>query len=256
MRPVLAGLTLPVILLGLCVPRAEGEDFPRIFGARYARALGIVEQNAPSWCVRLSELGVDPEVLLPVVFPELLRSSLIRDEAETLGLALLYVNGGTQRADFSVGRFQMKPSFVEALEVALPSLERLPPGLGGEDILPRSPDGPGVRADRLARLRDPGWQVRYLALFGRVVDSRWHSAALPIEDRIRLAAAAYNRGFWHTDSEIRTAITWRLFPRTGLGAPGPYRYTDVAVDFYVRVWRERYARITAAKDAGRVARGR
>jgi hypothetical protein len=199
------------------------------------------------WCDQLTRLGADPEVLLPVVFPELLRSSVIRDEAEALGMAVLYVNGGARLADFSVGRFQMKPSFAEALEAVLPTLPDLPEALSAITRYPEALDERGRRAARLGRLRDQAWQLRYLAAFEHVVEWRSRTASQPTEVRIRFLAAAYNRGFWFTAEEIRAAGLWRLFPRAGRGAPGPYRYADVAVDFYERIWRDlRPVDLTAA----------
>ena len=51
-----------------------------------------------------------------IVYPELLRYNYIQDFIETSGLELIYMRYGAKTADFSIGHFQMKPSFAEHIE--------------------------------------------------------------------------------------------------------------------------------------------
>lgn len=53
---------------------------------------------------------------LAIVSPELIRWTAFKDFFETTALELLYVKKGKTYADFSIGHFQIKPSFVEQLE--------------------------------------------------------------------------------------------------------------------------------------------
>jgi hypothetical protein len=209
-------LTLPV----------GGEDFSRVFGARYAEATAWVLDRAEDLRAAITAGNGDPRLLVPVVFPEVLRYSLIRDRIETVGLETLYVSQGPAYADFSIGRFQMKPSFVE-------SLERRLPALGVYDTASNARE---VRAVRVQRLRDESWQVRYLSGFGSLVESAFPRAEDEAETRIRFLAAAYNSGLWRSRAQILGAESWKLFPN-GTRGTSPYRYGDVAVDFYDRVWK-------------------
>jgi len=54
--------------------------------------------------------------VLSIVFPELIRFNAIQDKIETFALQSLYVKYGKDYANFSVGPFQVKPSFAESLE--------------------------------------------------------------------------------------------------------------------------------------------
>jgi hypothetical protein len=54
--------------------------------------------------------------VLSIVFPEIIRYNAFKDFLETKTLEWLYVEYGKDKADFSIGLFQMKPSFVEKLE--------------------------------------------------------------------------------------------------------------------------------------------
>jgi hypothetical protein len=183
-------------------------------------------------------MGADAETLIPVIFPELLRYSLFRSEVESLGLATLYVAEGTQAADFSIGRFQMKPSFVEALEGAVAALPSVPPALSCILEFPGAATDRDRRALRVRRLQSDAWQLLYLCCFSRVMESRFAMAPLSAVERIRLLSSAYNHGFWKTREQIDAAGLLHLYPNgRAFGRPSPYRYADVAVDFYERYWR-------------------
>ena len=54
----------------------------------------------------------DKNLLAAVIFPELVRYSSFRDLLETGVLEALYIEKGSDVANFSIGKFQMKPSFI------------------------------------------------------------------------------------------------------------------------------------------------
>jgi hypothetical protein len=230
-----------LVPLFLCASLACAQDYEAVFGGRYREAMGIVHARQSSWIAACESLGADSRVLIPVVFPELLRRSIVREGVEDLGLATLYVAGGPAAADFSVGIFQMKPSFVEALEESMAGLPSVPDALRSIAEFPETRTERDRRAVRYRRLRDEGWQLRYLAGFAFIVRARFSQDSPSIEDRIRFLASAYNHGFLLSRDEIMEAESLRLFPNGS--APGrlaQYRYTDVAVDFYDRYWRTIY----------------
>jgi hypothetical protein len=96
----------PVFALGQ--PRTS-EDYAAIFGDKYAAAERFLGQNA-----RIAEaLHLPPDetrIALAVVFPEIIRFSALEDAIQVRGLKVLYVQYGRAYMNFSVGRFQMKPS--------------------------------------------------------------------------------------------------------------------------------------------------
>ena len=67
------------------------------------------------------EFGIRTELAVAVVFPELVRYSALMDFMETTAVKALYQQKGVKGADFSIGRFQMKPSFVADLERQRPT---------------------------------------------------------------------------------------------------------------------------------------
>ena len=62
---------------------------------------------------------IDDCAALAIGAPELMRYSMVSDFIETEILELSYVDHGLDYADFSIGKFQMKPSFVERLEAEI-----------------------------------------------------------------------------------------------------------------------------------------
>jgi hypothetical protein len=229
-----------LLLLHLPGSPAAAQQPPRyraLLGAHYESALDYLASRSTSLIATLRNAGQDPDLLVPVVFPELVRYSIIRDRIEITGLKVFYVYLGGEFADFSIGRFQMKPSFVEELEKAVRRyrlrafFELLDYG--------DTRDEREIRRARVARLEQEFWQERYLACFGAVLTRRFpHEQAMKPEERIEFAAAAYNRGFWKSEGDIRQSAQRALFPY-GTEYPGlQYRYSDVAVGFYLHEWPE------------------
>lgn len=164
--------------------------------------------------------------ILPVVYPECARYSQLIDKAESTVLEYYYIHGGTAAADFSVGHFQMKPGFAEALEERLTADERLSGfrktfAYNGENVRV-------VREERLNRLLNEHWQIRYLCLYYRIMQLDYSRQFVDPEERTAYFAAAYNYGFMRSENEIRSWRHTTAFPN-GQGNAGNYNYADLAV---------------------------
>ena len=137
-----------------------------------------------------------------VIFPELIRYSLLQDRMETGAVKALYVTCGPGGCDFSIGPFQMKPSFVEDLEKRW-----MRSGLARRyNLFFDTKDSENARKVRISRMEKEEWQCIYLAVFlkmlyldyGSVNKQGEHTQdgidTLPLREQVRLAATAYNRG--------------------------------------------------------------
>jgi hypothetical protein len=211
---------------------AEAEDYTAVFGEKYAEAERYLRQNV--WVGDALRLPPeDTRIALSIVFPELIRYSALEDEIEVRALKVLYVQYGRAYMNFSVGRFQMKPSFVEHLEsdynrlfsaedkaaVGIPAFER------GDTV--------ELRRRKVVRLDDLAWQVRYLRLFMLVMDKRYgHIAFVGAEDRLRFYATAYNAGYASGEQALRRAVDDRRFHIELLFPKKTYNYADVALFFF------------------------
>jgi len=212
--------------------RPAPTNFRQIFAADYEAATRFLQEHA--WMAdTLRGYGVNPEEALSVIFPELLRYNELEDDLEVGALRVLYIQWGPQYADFSIGRFQMKPSFALRLERdcwrTLPTVytSRLRASLTTvSDSLTED------RRRRIARLTDLSWQLYYLALFFHYMDeryppTRWNKR----EDKVRFYAAAYNSGYWLSERQIHQRMTGRFFATNRLSR-GKYCYGDIAVFYF------------------------
>lgn len=233
----LAAAGLLVLLAGLAPARpaqqtGEAQDYAKIFGRNYRQALDFIQRNRP-FDETFRACDIDPGFAWAIVFPEMIRWSALSDVIETSNLRALYVQFGKRYSDFSVGRFQMKPSFAETLESDFNRLiersekERI--GFAAFDLA----DGLNNRRARVARLTDLDGQARYLIAFILVMEKIYAREAWPnVEDKLRFFATAYNVGYRRGAAELRKEATLLRF-HTGIIFFKPaYSYADIALDFF------------------------
>ena len=86
--------------------------------AKRAVADSLARSLAPLVCELLPNAHYQQQEVMAVVYPELLRYSPAQDVIEVEVNRRLYAlhNLGGVRTDFSMGLFQMKPSFAERIE--------------------------------------------------------------------------------------------------------------------------------------------
>ena len=165
-----------------------------------------------------------------IVFPETCRYNIVQDELETASVVSLYGAFGAEVADYSIGHYQMKPSFVEQLEAHIQELK-----LKEYQALATytSTNPKTIRFERIERLADPKWQTEYLCAFYTImetiyVEKQWESNT----DKVRFYAAAYNFGFWKSAEAI---IQWQeipAFPQNTFESASQFPYASIAVNFY------------------------
>ena len=194
--------------------------------------------HAPSWeqmmIENLEEIlpglrasGIQPDALA-LGAPELIRYSLFRDYFETGALELLYTRHGSSGADFSIGPFQMKPSFAEGLESALadhPELRLKYPAL-----LPGTASTQAERKLRLNRLKNQQMQLKYLQACYDYLNIRFEQKEFESEShRIAFFATAYNSGIDKPEQYLEHMLTRKIFP-FGQHSPDPQEsYGQLAV---------------------------
>jgi len=208
-------------------------DYRKTFGEDYESAWQIIQKNS-WWSDSLEGHGIDPHIALSVIFPELIRYSSISDYIEVKALEVLYVQYGRDYADFSVGLFQMKPSFAERIEADLLTYrlaDRFPSLLS---LKPDTINDLQVRKARIIRLKDENGQLLYLEAFLRIMDYLCKDVAFESDaDRLRVYARAYNEGYWRGDKVIRWYGDKRYFYVGMIEPKKKYNYAEIAVDYYL-----------------------
>lgn len=190
-------------------------------------ATDFFDANSETIATGLAPLAPDDrEVALAVVAPEVSRYSAVCDFVEQRTLFVMYVSTGA--SDFSIGYFQMKPSFVEDLERHVSRSARLRKAYG--DIVPDGDSERARRRWRLERLSTLEGELRYLCVFMTIAKSKtvgmnFTTAA----DRVRYIATLYNAGLGLTPDGVRRHLRERRFPKY----LKTHNYGDVAAEFYL-----------------------
>jgi hypothetical protein len=205
----------------------SNDNLKEIKGRKYYEALEYLVSN-PWISDTLRAHKLDPSFALAVVFPELIRYSNIQNKIETSALFSLYVHYGADYSDFSVGRFQMKPSFVMHLERDALLNKVVMPFIGediGNDATLQS------RLKRIRRLDSPLGQVRYLILFIKTLDLKFKSVHWSgTEDKLKFYASAYNCGYWFSEKYIRQKVDQKFFYPSLLPLHR-YCYSEISLDY-------------------------
>ena len=214
--------TLLLILLQL---------YTSFFGRETNRALDFLEKNNSEITSTLSEMNQeDLETAMAIVAPELSQYSTISDMLEMRSLFITYRNFG--RGDFSVGYFQMKPSFIEELEREIRKDKKL--GKKYKTYLITG-DDKTIRETRLNRLSTLEWQLKYLKLFIDVAGIKTKGMKFKSpEDRLRYWATLYNSGFNSSPQRVEKMQKIKYFPRN----KNKFNYADVSAEFY-RLFQEK-----------------
>ena len=172
----------------------------------------------------MKELRGKKYEILAVVFPEIIRWNAFQDIIET-GMNEISNNN----ADFSIGIFQMKPSFVKNMEnyVIKYDIKEC------DYILIQNLDDQDVSTERISRLSQPYWQFKYACAYWRIAEHRFQGMNFNnMEERIQFYATAYNYGFLSSIDEIQKWQNKRVFPY-GSKYPKPQdSYSSISLIYY------------------------
>ena len=212
------------------------------FATRYATS------HRDAWSAVWSRFDVPTDVAEAVIFPELVRFNSIQDAVETSALEASYPEEGVAGCDYSIGRFQMKPSFIEDLEKRWTRS-----GLGQSYSLTFDvTESAEARQARLERLKSEEGQCVYLAVYLRMLyldygskdkEGRTRQAGLetlPRTEQAYLAATAYNHGtLWRSPGagdleRIRSVAAEKTFPLPNLWRTKykNYSYGELAARYH------------------------
>lgn len=207
-------------------------DFGASFGTKAKRAKQRLQQMNSSFDLCSSTCNSNTLFMQSIVFPEVMRFHELKDDIETESLRTLYVQFGKEYANFSIGLFQMKPSFAEELEQKAKLL--LSNEIYNElQLTYEETDAESIRLQRVQRLQDDDWQLIYLTAFISVCDKLYASKAFNSEHKkLQWYATVYNAGFDKTDIYITQKIDQENF-YLQQGMPGKkFRYAAIAKWFY------------------------
>jgi len=167
--------------------------------------------------------------LFAIVAPEISRYDPMANWMELNSLRFFYVQFGKGYADFSIGSFQMKPSFIENMEDFVKhsvSLQK------DKKVIKMNNPNTGLQRRKtiVDRLDNLDWQFSYLHLFSLIAEEKLSSLALEDkEEELVYFATMYNAGIQKSTEQLNTELSKQRFPREGRFK---YNYADVAKEFY------------------------
>ena len=222
-------ISILFIIIFICSFEERKEN---LFSDSYEDAIGFINNHNE---LIIEELGSDKDLIkekIAIIFPELLKYSAYKDIIETATLELLYVNYGTDGADFSIGYFQMKPSFIEKLECEILNNNHLKTRF--EALVEYSKtDKKEIRKERIQRLKELKWQLCYLTCFYQYISIRFKNEKwINTTERLTFYSAAYNSDFLASKSEITKWSKMKIFPYGIHKGTNQYSYSKIALDFY------------------------
>jgi hypothetical protein len=227
-------LRLPVIILFATgfADSAESQalNFQEIFGNDWQKALSFVETNNKWIKPVIEKYQISYPLAIAIVFPELVRYSALRDKMEITLLKTLYTNLGEDYANFSIGPFQMKPSFAEQVrEKSFRVMGRKARTLFKEKST--YDNNTKYRASIVRDLEVPVTEINYLVAFIRICEENFKGQWNDEKSKIKFLATAYNYGISKTSEEI-AGMTDKKFFNTKLFKTENYCYSEVSLFWY------------------------
>ena len=210
--------------------KSQSLNYEEIFGEDWKKAESFEKENR-QWIKPLMEKNnISYSLAMSVVFPELVRYSALRDKMEISLLKTLYVNLGEDYADFSIGVFQMKPSFAETIHDESSAYLGRRSGIRFKTVSEYE-DIKDFRKSIIKDLEDPESQVIYLISFIRICEKKFNLNRLDEIKFLKFLATAYNFGIDKTGIQI-AKMTDKKFFSTKLISSEKYSYADVSLFWY------------------------
>lgn len=222
---------LPLIIIVFLCLLLFGDNSNYFFLDSYKNAGLFLKENRVLIKEKLGEENSLINEKIAIVFPEVCKYIKYKDVIETKALEIIYTSYGLDGADFSIGYFQMKPSFAEHIEEQISKYDFLK-----EEhmhlILYRKNGIKNIRKERILRLKELKWQLEYLNCFYdfisyRFKDVKWKNE----EQKIRFFATAYNHGLLKSYDEIEKWCYIKIFPYGIYKGTNQYAYSDISIAY-------------------------
>ena len=221
---------IPIFLLLTSFQVADSFDYKKEFGNDYKLAITFLQQHRDVIERQANQFNIPPKELSAIVFPELIRYNKVYDAIEIESLKYLYISEGKKYADFSVGYFQMKPSFAEMVER---DAARLP----GKEFLVKShfkelgnlPDNEANRKARVKRLTNLEQQVTYLCVFYKICEKKFSGKKFATtSDKLKMYATCFNAGYQRTYKDLLLFQSKKQFHTGKFFTSEKYNYADIS----------------------------
>ena len=210
---------------------SQSINYSDVFGSDWNRALAFERENR-IWMQPVLERNKIPyDYAIAIIFPELVRYSALRDKMEITLLKALYINLGEQYANFSIGQFQIKPSFAEIIHSEGPA------ALGRRSGIRFKQPGEfesisWYRKSIVTDLEKPETEFNYVIAFYKICEKKYRIERMDEIHKLKFLATAYNYGIDKSAEQIESMINSKYF-NTRLFKTENYSYADVALFWFL-----------------------
>lgn len=209
---------------------SQSVNYREVFGDDWKKAENFERENRNWMEPLLTDNHIPYPLVIAIIFPELVRYSALRDKMEITLLKSLYISLGDEYANFSIGQFQMKPSFAELIR------SQAPAAMGRKSEIKFKSESEfektwEFRRSIVADLEDPESEFRYLIAFFKICEKKFRIASLDDTERLKFLATAYNYGIDKNAAQINM-MTNKKFFNTKLFKTENYSYADVSLFWY------------------------
>ncbi len=205
-------------------------NYQKLFGDDWITAQNFVKENRVWMEPVLKKNHISYPLAIAVIFPELVRYSALRDKMEISVLKALYINLGENYANFSIGQFQMKPSFAEIIRVESSSVLKQRSGIKFKKLT-EFEDIKEYRKSIVMDLEDPEIQFNYLVAFIKICEKKFDTNGKNETDKLKFLATAYNYGIDKSILQINSMIDKKFFHTKLLNSEN-YSYAEVSLFWY------------------------
>jgi hypothetical protein len=223
-------VVIVVIAGNFVITRAQSVNYEVLFGDDWKKAQSFIEESREWMEPALQKNNIPYPLAIAIVFPELVRYSALRDKMEITLLKALYVNIGQDYANFSVGQFQMKPSFAEIIREESHTVLGRKSKIAFREVS-EFDDIKNFRKSIVSDLEDPETEFNYLIAFLKIAQKKFKTNRKDEISRLKFLATAYNFGIDKSAAQIEAMINKKFF-NTKLFKTENYCYQDVAVFWY------------------------
>ncbi len=209
---------------------SQSLNYHDLFGDDWKKAENFIKANKTWIEPILSKNNIPYPLAVAIIFPELVRYSALRDKMEITLLKALYVNLGEDYANFSIGQFQMKPSFAEMIR------DQSTIGMSRKSgiVFKKRSEFDNIQSYRksiVADLENPKSEFNYLVVFLIICEKEFKASRKSEDERLKFLATAYNFGFDKSNVQIENMIEKKFF-NTKLYKTENYSYADVSLFWY------------------------
>ena len=214
-----------------CFSIKEENNFINSFSEDINRALEFIDNHRDKIIEISKDYNIDVNIALSIMFPELVRYNHLKDQIEVSVNKLFYIKWGPEYADFSIGIFQMKPTFIERL-----SKTRKRDKYNDLFLYPEGASKEDVRRIIIDRLQDIDYQLKYLAYFINIIDTSNEIKFKNNYDKIKYYATAYNAGSWYNQNNNQELSKKKTYPYGGNNDEiKQYSYSDISLYYYQNI---------------------